>query len=310
MNSVPQKTCTYCKKTFPATREFFYAHKTLKDGLQTRCKECLKKKEHKHRVAVPLGYKHCPQCSTTKPFDSFHSSQDRKDGIGGTCKDCLKKIGPLRYQQAKLNGPSLIPPDEMTCKRCNITKPFNQTNFPVHPGCRYGMLEICKDCNYQNTKKWVQKNRTRLNARHRSYYPRRKQYFADRYQTRKEILHSYFKEFKLADPERVLDRNRRYSHTDNGRLHKRVNSRQYQARKFGAKGRYTPEDVLTQYTRQKGHCYYCKKRVGKQYHVDHIVPLARGGSNGPENLVIACPTCNLRKGFKLLHEWTEGGHLM
>lgn len=44
--------------------------------------------------------------------------------------------------------------------------------------------------------------------------------------------------------------------------------------------------------------------------VDHVVPLVKGGSNGPDNLVIACSTCNLRKNDKLPHEWPEGGRLL
>ncbi len=34
------KACTLCKKSYPPTREFFYGHKTTKDGLYTHCKDC------------------------------------------------------------------------------------------------------------------------------------------------------------------------------------------------------------------------------------------------------------------------------
>ncbi len=34
----------------------------------------------------------------------------------------------------------------------------------------------------------------------------------------------------------------------------------------------------------------------KDVHVDHIVPLARGGSNDRDNLAAKCATCNLKKG--------------
>ena len=33
------------------------------------------------------------------------------------------------------------------------------------------------------------------------------------------------------------------------------------------------------------------------YHVDHVVPLMRGGSNDPDNICLACKPCNLAKGI-------------
>lgn len=37
--------------------------------------------------------------------------------------------------------------------------------------------------------------------------------------------------------------------------------------------------------------------------VDHVRPLARGGTNDLDNLAWACLHCNLRKGTKLVEEW-------
>ena len=40
------------------------------------------------------------------------------------------------------------------------------------------------------------------------------------------------------------------------------------------------------------------------YHVDHVVPLSRGGGNGVDNICLACPSCNSSKNNKLLGlEW-------
>jgi hypothetical protein len=51
-----------------------------------------------------------------------------------------------------------------------------------------------------------------------------------------------------------------------------------------------------------GHaCSYCGAE--KQLEGDHIVPLARGGSNALSNLATACRPCNLSKGSKTLEEW-------
>lgn len=68
-------------------------------------------------------------------------------------------------------------------------------------------------------------------------------------------------------------------------------SRNYHARKMAASGTHTAEDVAAQYERQGGRCFYCGEKT-TTYHADHVVPLILGGSNGPENLVIACQHCN------------------
>lgn len=74
---------------------------------------------------------------------------------------------------------------------------------------------------------------------------------------------------------------------------------QRRARLLGATGTHTAADVRAQYERQHGHCFWCGAKVTwRKKHIDHVIPLALGGSNGPENLVIACPSCNLAKGAR------------
>jgi 5-methylcytosine-specific restriction endonuclease McrA len=72
---------------------------------------------------------------------------------------------------------------------------------------------------------------------------------------------------------------------------------------LGNGGTHTAADVAAQRARQRGRCYWCHEKVGKSYHVDHVMPLALGGSNGPENIVIACISCNLRKSAKHPMDW-------
>jgi len=75
-----------------------------------------------------------------------------------------------------------------------------------------------------------------------------------------------------------------------------VRTRNYLARKQSSSGSHSAADVAAQYKRQRGRCFWCQDRVGDTYHVDHVMPLILRGSNGPENLVISCPTCNFSKG--------------
>lgn len=78
----------------------------------------------------------------------------------------------------------------------------------------------------------------------------------------------------------------------------RARGHNYRARKRTAGGTHTAADIRAQLKRQRGRCFYCGEDVGKTYHADHVVPVVGGGHNGPDNLVVACPSCNLSKGAK------------
>lgn len=55
-------------------------------------------------------------------------------------------------------------------------------------------------------------------------------------------------------------------------------------------------------------CAYCETTDGP-FHIDHIRPRSLGGSDDPENLTVACATCNLSKRDKTLEEWQgANGH--
>lgn len=67
------------------------------------------------------------------------------------------------------------------------------------------------------------------------------------------------------------------------------------SRNLGAEGRYSAEDVSRIRVSQNDKCACCRARLGGRGHVDHIIPLARGGSNWPSNIQLLCAHCNLSK---------------
>jgi len=50
-------------------------------------------------------------------------------------------------------------------------------------------------------------------------------------------------------------------------------------------------------------CQYCGRRLPKtQLTIDHVVPQSRGGGDAWDNLVLACLSCNVKKGNKTPEE--------
>lgn len=70
--------------------------------------------------------------------------------------------------------------------------------------------------------------------------------------------------------------------------------RNYAARKRNAEGSHTIDDVRKIVRLQRGRCAYCRTRL-LAYHVDHIIPLSKGGSNDRRNLQVTCEPCNIMK---------------
>lgn len=61
--------------------------------------------------------------------------------------------------------------------------------------------------------------------------------------------------------------------------------------------RHIPREVkIAVYERCGGRCVECEATY--PLHIDHMVPLARGGSDGVSNLQVLCDRCNLRKGAR------------
>ncbi len=87
--------------------------------------------------------------------------------------------------------------------------------------------------------------------------------------------------------------NREYSRKNAAKL--ATKERNKRAIKLRNGGTHTKEDVADILKMQRGKCAYCKVKLGKKYHVDHIIPSVKGGSNGRENLQILCALCNHKK---------------
>lgn len=107
--------------------------------------------------------------------------------------------------------------------------------------------------------------------------------------------------YRLAHEDAVLAMRRRTSkryyrrHVDQRRM---IRLRR-RAREWGAAGHATTEQIQARVAYYGERCYLC----GKPYEaIDHVIPLARGGSNWPANLRPICKPCNCRKCDRKLSE--------
>jgi 5-methylcytosine-specific restriction endonuclease McrA len=122
------------------------------------------------------------------------------------------------------------------------------------------------------------------------------------YERNKEAAKAAAREWTRTHPEHAAATHRAYRAANHEAvLHaERVKN----ARRKGAPGHFTAEDIRRIYNEQEGCCYYCGKSLTR-YHIEHKTPIVRGGSNDPENIAVACARCNLRKGYMTEQEFRE-----
>jgi 5-methylcytosine-specific restriction endonuclease McrA len=102
--------------------------------------------------------------------------------------------------------------------------------------------------------------------------------------------------WRLENKDKISEKDRKWR-TENPDKHA-AKERNRRSRKRLAEGLHTADDVKGLHDQQKGKCACCGVKLGNRYHVDHIVPLFRGGTNWPNNLQLLCAPCNLSKGAK------------
>lgn len=72
----------------------------------------------------------------------------------------------------------------------------------------------------------------------------------------------------------------------------------YRARKSANGGKLSKDIADRLFVLQRGKCACCGLPLGTDYHLDHIMPLALGGSNTDDNIQLLRSSCNHQKRAK------------
>lgn len=122
-------------------------------------------------------------------------------------------------------------------------------------------------------------------------------------ETNIEQARDYQKRWREDNLEHARERSRRWGAEHPDRIREIASRRR--ARINGAAVGDIPRDAEEQLLGfQAERCAYCHVDLAiTGFHMDHVVPLSRGGAHAWDNLVLACPPCNLSKGDRLVEDW-------
>lgn len=189
------------------------------------------------------------------------------------------------------------------CKGCGQTKPLSE--FYKHRTTHDGLRGKCKDCQREQNRQYRKRNRAKVKRwpSYQTHYHKEKTE-----EDRKRARRSYRK-----NRERILEHKRQYRQENLEKLRKRdqqyrennheirqVQYCQRRAREADAEGFCTTRQwkSIKEFYSPDNKCLACGE-VGKMT-VDHVNPLALGGTNWPENLQPLCLTCNMHKYIKVI----------
>lgn len=160
------------------------------------------------------------------------------------------------------------------CGKCGELKPlskFNKNKYGKH-----GIRSKCKKCDHAYHTEWYANNKKDKLKYNKEYDAKHK-----------DVRTKYLKEY-----------NKRWAKQNQDK--RNITRAKYKAKKL----KLTPE-LSDEETRKLELIYSKKHDLGSEWHVDHIIPLSKGGLHHPDNLQIIPKTENLRKKDRLNYEVPE-----
>ncbi len=140
----------------------------------------------------------------------------------------------------------------------------------------------CKACAKAACAAWRIANKERIKKYHEDWTQKNKESI--------RIRRAIYRETNRAE---IAEKRIKYEKENKGSSQARKQRRRI--RKLGLDGRLSKDLVDKLLVLQKKKCPCCKKPLGSDFHLDHIIPLALGGQHADSNMQLLRSGCNLRK---------------
>jgi len=239
---------------------------------------------------MEITHKICTKCGVEKSINEFPKRKTAKDGLRGQCKICYNLIQRNRRSFNK------------EYYRQISAKNYKENKDKINEKLRQDRY-INREKLSEQKKKSYQKHKEKVKAKQREYHQNNKDEIAIKAriyrEKNKDTLLIKKREYYLNNKESINIKAKKYRDTESGKI--AVKNAGVRRRLIKSKGDLTTSEIkviLGKTTK----CYWCNKKLNKNidngYHIDHYVPLSKGGQHTKNNIVISCPTCNLRKNAK------------
>lgn len=257
--------------------------------------------------------KKCKNCDQCKDLEEFPKDKKLLDGRGNWCKICSNKRSSVnnskRIERRLLLGIELPQNKFKVCGICGVDKSFSEFNKNIR--LQYGLEYCCRDCQNDSFRtKYRPKHREKSNLWAKQYRlnnkAKIKKYSANYYKLNKKTSNLKGKIWRNNNEGYIKERDRRYR-----QLNKALCNTHTQSRRAKKKNATHPDHNIAIEKIYQLMAIRVKKCIGIGFHVDHILPINRGGYHHHINLQVIPEKLNEGKGdnldyyHPLLKHWTD-----
>jgi DNA-directed RNA polymerase subunit RPC12/RpoP len=195
------------------------------------------------------------------------------------------------------------------CKPCNNKRSAEQRarkKLKVQQSIVEGTQYYCYDCTSEISDPLIStyyckkcRNSRASSSQRKSYGPEMLAKHRKHRQDNTEIYRQYTRDWYKRNPEKKLQMNKDWR-KNNPEAYRLLKHKQERPISEKCAAYVTPGKVLE---RMKYYFYKCAYCGGPFEHIDHVIPVSRGGDHWPANLRPSCRLCNQSKSNKPLKVW-------